>query len=53
MNKMATIHLKDERITTFQGKCELSHSSYVWVSTTTLLCFIFLPVLDQSHHMYR
>ena len=31
----------------FSREIELIHS-YVWVTTTTLLCFIFLPVLVKA-----
>ena len=41
------LHLKDKRIPTFRGKPS-RFDSYVWVSTTTLLCSIFLPVLVKA-----
>ena len=41
------LHLEDERIPHFFRETEPFHS-HVWVSTTTLLCSIFLPVLVKA-----
>ena len=41
------LHMKDKRIPTFRAKIKLFPSD-VWVSTTTLLCSIFLPVLVKA-----